>query len=268
MTRSALLRALVLEATTRADAPLVPARDELLRLLGPKVRILPGVYSVSPLCERATAFPTCYRAVTVRQPPARKLASNQSTGQPPRRTSPHRRQSWDSRSPRSTRQSFSAPIRPRSCAAHHRDGGSARFRRSRGDPRQRRGPGEFEFGGREQVRTRGAGSGSSRPARASTAVPTRAPAACPRSLSSRPARASTVAPTRARAACGRTTSPPARGPAISRLPPMAPRLAPVARPCSRRVLALARPQVGHPVARHGPSTLRRARRRSRTRSNR
>ncbi len=241
MTRSALLRALVLEATTPADAPLVPDRDELLRLLGaegsnpsgriqrqPALRaghcLLPPVTAPSPFGNRLPAS----------WPPINQRGSR-------RGGRPHTGGSHGTADPRAAPVSRSPlPLQPRSCAAHHRDGGSARFRRSRGDPRQRRGPGAFDKRDRTpQSRSR---SSSSRPARASTAAPTRAPAACPRSLSSRPARASTAAPTRARAACGRTTSRPTRGPAISRLPPMAPRLAPVARPCSRRVLALARPQ--------------------------
>ena len=39
MTRSALVRTLILEATTPADAPAVPDRGELLRLLGLAARM-------------------------------------------------------------------------------------------------------------------------------------------------------------------------------------------------------------------------------------
>ena len=187
---------------------------------------------------QARPLPPCYRAVAVRQPPARKLLQSINGPAAEADVPHHRRQSWDTRCPRSTRQSFSAhtssPLRRSSHSRWRRCSLSVLVWSS--SPATR--PSRVD----KQDRARGAESQPQLPAG------TRFDGGPDEGTRGLAAQAQVPAGTRfdggpdegSRGATSYYDLPSQRS-SYQRLPPMAPRLAPVARACSRRVVALARP---------------------------
>ena len=182
-----------------ASAPLAPSSGTCRN--APEPRRFGSCTTPAPDPECGRTKRALYRPVTAPSPSGNRLPASclQSINGPAAEADVphHRRQSWDTRCPRSTRQSFSAhtssPLRRsshsrwRPCSLSVLVWSSSPTTRTK-SPRQ--------TGSRPRCSSR---SRSSRPARASTAVPTRAPAVWRRrrSRSSRPARASTAVPTRA-----------------------------------------------------------------------